>query len=59
MCAMAYPDPSVIEREIAAKIPCAKEGGGYIYYSDHSVPDNVSFAPYRRVMELAAQYSKY
>ncbi|MCC6442722.1 MAG: hypothetical protein IT210_04590 [Armatimonadetes bacterium] len=49
----------MIEREIAAKIPCAKEGGGYIYYSDHSVPDNVSFAPYRRVMELAAQYGKY
>ncbi len=41
--AMADPDPAVIEHEIASKIPVVKHGGGYIYHSDHSVPDNVSF----------------
>lgn len=57
--AMADPDPAVIEREIATKVPAAKAGGGYIFHSDHSVPDNVSFAQYCRVMELAAHYGKY
>lgn len=57
--AMADPDPAVIEREIAAKVPRAKEGGGYLFHSDHSVPDNVSFAQYCRVMELAAHYGRF
>jgi len=56
---MAHPDPTVIEREIATKIPAAKEGGGYIFHSDHSVPDNVSFAQYQRVMELVKKYGRY
>ena len=57
--AMCDPDPTVIEREIATKIPIAKDSGGYIYHSDHSVPDNVSFQQYRRVMELVEQYGRY
>ncbi len=57
--AMAHPDPAVIEREIARKLPAAKRGGGYIYHSDHSVPDNVSFAQYCRVMELVHRYGRF
>jgi len=57
--AMADPDPAVIEREIAAKVPAAMRGGGYLFHSDHSVPDNVSFAQYCRVMELAQRYGRY
>jgi len=34
-------------------------GGGYLYYSDHSVPDNVSFQQYERVMELVRKYGQY
>ncbi len=50
--AMADPNPAVIEEEIATKIPIAKQGGGYIYHSDHSVPDNVSFAQYQHMLDL-------
>ena len=57
--AMADPNPSVIEEEISAKIPLAKRGGGYIYHSDHSVPNNVSFDQYRRVLDLAKEYGAY
>jgi uroporphyrinogen decarboxylase len=57
--AMADPDPAAIEREISSKIPLAKQGGGYIYHSDHSVPDNVSFEQYTRVMELVAEHGEY
>ena len=57
--AMADPDPSVIEAEIRTKITAAKQGGGYIYHSDHSIPDNVSFDRYTRVLELVRQYGAY
>jgi len=56
---MADPDPGAIEEEIRTKITCAKQGGGYIYFSDHSVPDNVSFQQYKRVIELVHQYGAY
>ena len=57
--AMANPDPTVIEKEISTKIPVAKRGGGYIYHSDHSVPSNVSFEQYTRVMELVRKYGTF
>jgi len=57
--AMAKPNPQAIEEEISTKIPIAKEGGGYIYHSDHSVPNNVSFQQYCRVMELVRIYGAY
>ena len=57
--AMANPDPKVIEEEIKTKIPFAKKGGGYIYHSDHSVPNNVSFQQYERILQLVKQYGKY
>lgn len=56
---MAHPDPAVIEEEIATKIGAAKVGGGYIYHSDHSVPDNISFEQYCRVIELVKKYGTY
>ncbi len=56
--AMAHPDPAVIEEEIRSKIPIAKAGGGYIYHSDHSIPDNVSFEQYKRVRDLVYKYGK-
>ena len=48
-----------IEEEIRTKITAAKVGGGYIYHSDHSVPDSVSFADYCRVIQLVKYYGKY
>ena len=57
--AMADPDPYVIEEEIKTKIPFAKRGGGYIYHSDHSVPSNVGFEQYCRVLELVRKYGGY
>lgn len=57
--AMASDDPEDIVREISSKIPPAKQGGGYIYHSDHSVPDNVSFHQYKRVMELVAEHGSF
>ncbi|HOL22161.1 MAG TPA: uroporphyrinogen decarboxylase family protein [bacterium] len=56
---MADEDPAKIENEIKRKFEVAKRNGGYIYHSDHSVPKNVSFQQYCRVMELVKQYGVY
>ncbi len=36
-----------------------QQKGRYIYHSDHSIPDNVSFDQYRRGLELVEQYGRY
>lgn len=55
---MAKGNPDELEEEIK-KIEYAKIGGGYIYHSDHSVPDDVSFKTYCLVMELVDKYGRY
>jgi uroporphyrinogen decarboxylase len=57
--AMSDPDAGAIEREIRRKIPAAMQGGGYIYHSDHSVPDTVGLDQYRRVLDLVQRYGRY
>ncbi len=57
--AAAEKDPKALEKEIRTKVSLAKKGGGYIYHSDHSVPDNVSFASYQRVIELVHKHGAY
>ena len=56
---MRADDPNLIEKEIKDKFSVAKKGGGYIYHSDHSIPNDVSFQQYKRVMELVRQYGGY
>jgi uroporphyrinogen decarboxylase len=52
-------DPKLIEEEIKVKFKVAKENGGYIYQCDHSIPHNVSFSQYNRVMQFVGKYGKY
>jgi uroporphyrinogen decarboxylase len=47
------------EEELREKIMSAKQGGGYMYHSDHSVPPEVSFARYQWIMELLDKYGCY
>ena len=48
-----------IEDEVVSKVLIAKEGGGYIYHSDHSIPPTVSFENYAYVIELVQKYGAY
>ncbi|MHB1007106.1 MAG: uroporphyrinogen decarboxylase family protein [Chloroflexota bacterium] len=57
--AIADPNPSVVEDEIKRKFAVAMDGGGYIYHSDHSIPDNTSLQQYLHVLELVRQYGVY
>ena len=36
-----------------------RAGGGYIFGSDHSVPNSVSLETFRRTVELAKQLGSY
>jgi uroporphyrinogen decarboxylase len=49
----------ILDKEVMEKIKYAKQGGGYIYHSDHSVPDNVSFENYSRVISIVKEYGRY
>jgi uroporphyrinogen decarboxylase len=57
--AMSDPNPAVIESEIRRKFEVAMVDGGFIYHSDHSVPNDVSFEQYRRVMDLVRRHGRY
>jgi uroporphyrinogen decarboxylase len=48
-----------LEEEVRSKVTVAKEGGGYIYHSDHSVPPTVSLENYRRTIQLVREYGQY
>jgi len=56
---MTLEDPAPLEDEIRVKFRAAKENGGYIYHSDHSVPKNVSLQQYRKTVELVKKYGEY
>jgi uroporphyrinogen-III decarboxylase len=47
-----------LERVVLTKLNAAK-GGGYIFQSDHSVPDNISGRNYDDVVGLVREYGRY
>lgn len=47
-----------IEEEVREKVTAAKQGGGYIYHSDHSVPPTVSLENYEFALECVLKYGR-
>ncbi len=47
------------EKEIRSKLPTMMKGGGYIFASDHSIPDSVSLDTYARIVELVKDVGAY
>ena len=52
-------DRDRVAAEVAAKVPLAKEGGGYIYHSDHSIPPGVHWETYRFLMEQVDKHGRF
>ena len=48
-----------VEEEVRTKVTAGKEGGGYIFHSDHSVPSDVSFANYQLAVETLHKHGSY
>jgi len=57
--AVLWDDVEAIEAEMRRVVPALKQGGGYIFSSDHSVPSSVSLENFRRIVELAKELGSY
>ncbi len=57
--AVLWDQPEAIRAEMERVVPVVKEGGGYIFSSDHSVPSSVSADDFRGIIELAQHLGSY
>lgn len=57
--AVLWDHPEQIQVEMEKVIPAMKEGGGYIFASDHSIPSSVSLKDFSRIIELAKKLGSY
>jgi uroporphyrinogen decarboxylase len=53
-------DEAELEREVRGKLEIGMSSpGGFVFHSDHSIPTQVSFERYRRVVELVREHGAY
>ncbi len=57
--AALWDKPDRIMEQIRAVVPGMKEGGGYIFSTDHSVPSSVGLAAFRDAVTLAKDLGRY
>jgi uroporphyrinogen decarboxylase len=57
--AVNWDNPDLLREEIESKVPLLKESGGYIFSSDHSIPDSVSLATFRDIIEMVKKVGSY
>ena len=57
--AQLWDDFDRVKAEMENIIPVMMEGGGYVFASDHSIPNSVSFENMKRITELAKKLGKY
>ena len=57
--AQIWDKPELIRAEMEQLIPVMKEGGGYIFASDHSIPNSVSLENMKLISKLAHELGKY
>jgi uroporphyrinogen decarboxylase len=48
-----------IEQEIMGKFAAGKSSSGYLYHSDHSIPPQVSWELYQRIIKLVEKHGNY
>ncbi|NSW90429.1 MAG: hypothetical protein HPY74_07090 [Firmicutes bacterium] len=57
--AVLWDDTEAIEAEMRRVIPVMKDSGGYIFSSDHSIPNSVSFENFKRIIDLVKELGSY
>lgn len=57
--AVLWDQPGQIEAEMERIIPLMKENGGYIFASDHSIPDSVSLEDFTHIIETYKKVARY
>ena len=56
--AQLWEDWDKVKAEMERVIPILKEGGGYMFASDHSIPSSVSFENMCKIVDLAKKLGK-
>jgi len=59
MNAVLWDSLDAMEQEIRTKLPELKKNGGYIWSTDHSIPDNVSLEDFRRIIGIVKDVGAY
>jgi uroporphyrinogen decarboxylase len=57
--AVLWDKPELISEEIGRTLPKLKQNGGYIFSSDHSIPNSVSLEDFRSIVSLVKELGKY
>ena len=57
--AVLWDDFDAITAEMERVLPIMKQNGGYIFSSDHSVPETVSLENFRKITDLAKKLGRY
>ena len=57
--AQLWDRPELVLSEMERIIPVMKEGGGYVFASDHSIPNSVSFDTMKQIAARAKELGKY
>ena len=57
--AVLWNDKDAIIAEIDRMVPILKENGGYIFSSDHSIPNSVSLANFKAIVEEIKKVGKF
>lgn len=57
--AVLWDDREAIINEINRVVPILKESGGYIFASDHSIPNTVSLEDFRTIVDLVKKVGSY
>lgn len=57
--AVLWPDRERIIEEIKHILPVLKENGGYIFASDHSIPNSVSLENFREIINTVKEVGSY
>ena len=56
---MLWDNKEAILAEIERLIPILKENGGYIFSSDHSIPNSVSAANFKEIVAAVKRFGAY
>lgn len=57
--ALTWADVDRMAATVREVVPILKEGGGYIFGTDHSTPSNVSLEDFRRIINLVKEVGSY
>ena len=57
--AQIWDNIELVKAEMERIIPMLKEGGGYVFASDHSIPNSVSFENMTEIAKIAHRLGKY